>query len=272
MSDTNDAFEQFCNACDRGNLAAAQQLLGSIKDINASNWDDRTPLMCGARSRNVDLVRFLLDNGADVTNHTHFGSMPTPMHMAASVANNVDVLCLLIERRADLHAKNCANIQPVDLAHCHANLRCLLAAGADPERALVAAARTQNVDIIDELINSGVDVDSRGGGEGWTALMSASASDVDSDSASVLRLLAYGANVNAHSNNNQINALGVAVVCGFDATCTQLLAAGADVNAPCFHGAAPLHFGLRLATTGASAYRRCWRQVPTFTCVTRTVV
>mgnify|MGYP001405751666 CR=1 FL=1 len=68
MTSDNDAFDQFCAACRRGDNEAAQQLFASIDNVNAFDAKFRnTPLMLGARSKNADLVRFLLDNGADVT-------------------------------------------------------------------------------------------------------------------------------------------------------------------------------------------------------------
>ena len=80
MTDRTDVFHQFCDACRNGDKQAAQQLLASIDNINAFGRFN-TPLMIAAGSRNVDMVRFLLDNGADVACRMRDGSIV--LHNAA---------------------------------------------------------------------------------------------------------------------------------------------------------------------------------------------
>ena len=202
--------------------------------------------MCAAASRNANLVCFLLDNGADVTFCNNL--QRTALHEAAAVANNVDVLRLLIERGADVNAKDRDGALPIERTRGVVNFRCLLEAGADPERALVVAAAVSgasktNVDIVDELINRGVDVDARDSMD-CTALMR---STIANATASILRLLAYNASVDAYTNGGKWTALGFSIEFGFDECCTQLLAAGADVNAACADGKAPLFVALCFA-------------------------
>ena len=140
MADNSDVFKRFCDACRHGDQQAAQQLLASIDNINSfavnEVYKNKTPLMLAAESRSVKLVRFLLDNGADVGCCNTVNR--TALHYAVGVANNVAVLRLLIERGGDVNSTDHFHIQPVDSANGVANLRCLLEAGADPERALVA--------------------------------------------------------------------------------------------------------------------------------------
>ena len=150
-----DALERFLDAFSRGDIATAQELLGTIENINSYDGSS-TPLMWAVRSRNVDLVRFLLDNSAGVA-CCNF-NMSTALHRAAVTENNVDVLRLLIERGAAAATDR----HPIQSVRGIANLRCLLEAGARPERALVAAAGNQLIDVVDELIDSGVDVDASG--------------------------------------------------------------------------------------------------------------
>ena len=152
-------------------MTTVQQLLTSIDNINALDCCNETPLMCGTLSRNADLVRFLLDNGASVDRSNDYRR--TALHFAASIHNNDNVLRLLIQRGADVNATDHHQCQPVDIAEGEANLRCLLEAGADPERALVAAAACRLVDIVNELIDGDVNVEACSGGSRWSALMNA---------------------------------------------------------------------------------------------------
>ena len=104
------------------------------------------------------------------------------------------------------------------------------------------AAKGRFADVVDELISRGVDVDAYDG-HCWTALMRATRATVTV----LVRLLAYGAEVNAFSKDHKWTALGLAVDRGFHASCTSLLAGGADVNAACLDGSVPLLVALRQA-------------------------
>ena len=64
-----DATQQLFNAVAFGNIPLAQQALNNGADINArlvSN-NQRTPLMFATMRLHFDMIRFLIDNGADVT-------------------------------------------------------------------------------------------------------------------------------------------------------------------------------------------------------------
>ena len=198
--------------------------------------------MLAAESRNVEVVRFLLDNGADVACCNN--DMFTALHKAAKIANNVDVLRLLIDRGVDVNARDRYDRLPIDLAAGVANFRFLMEAGTDPERALVAAAASQFDEIVGQLIDSGVDVDARGGSNGWSALQVCCATR---SSAHVLfsHLLVCGADVKVFSTDRKWNALRFAINRGCAASCARLLAADADVHTANLHGDAPLHFALR---------------------------
>ena len=240
MTSDNDVFERFCDACRHGDQQAAQQLLPSIDNINAFVGSNSTPLMLAVESRDVNMVRFLLDNGADVACCNRRNR--TVLHHAASFENNVAVLRLLIERGAHVNSLAYSyGEMPIDLADGLANFRCLLEAGADPERALVAAAGNQHNDIVDELVERGVDVDARDHGD-WTALLLAI---VLNASTRCLHLLAYGANVTPCTNDCNWSSLCFAAYDGYDAACALLFAAGADVNAACRNGELPLYAALR---------------------------
>ena len=244
MSSRDEAFHRFCDACRRGDKQEVQELLASIDDINAqTGFDARTPLMRAAESKNADLVRFLLDNGASVDRSDDYRR--TALHTAARVENNVDVLRLLIERGADVNAIDCDKWCPVEYAFDVANFRCLLEAGSDPERALVAATRERLDEIVDQLIDSGVDVDARGRYR-WTALMQASTVETNTETMRMrMRLLAYGADVNLFSDDHRWTALGFTVARHLHAPCIQLLASGADVNVAGVDGVMPLRHALQ---------------------------
>ena len=96
--------------------------------------------------------------------------------------------------------------------------------------------------IIDELVDRGVDFDSQSGPEGFTALMRAARLK---DASTVVHLLVYGASVNMFSGNREWTALGCAVDGGADICCAPLVAAGADVNGARLNGAPAFGVALR---------------------------
>jgi len=71
------------------------------------------PLHQAVERNSLDIVKILVENGADleVGNHNNY----TPLHVAAQ-AKNIEIVKYLIEKGADLNAKNNENKTPLDLA------------------------------------------------------------------------------------------------------------------------------------------------------------
>ena len=87
-------------------MTSGVKRLLSIRNINVNvKYDEygETSLHCAALNGHVEIVRLLLQNGADVKAKSNGGS--TPLHWAAKFGH-VDILHLLLENGADLEAQD----------------------------------------------------------------------------------------------------------------------------------------------------------------------
>jgi ankyrin repeat protein len=154
--------------------ATAVALLAERAEPNQSEADGTTPLHWAVHHDDADLVRRLLDAGANVAVANDYGA--TPMSEAA-VAANPEVLAALLDAGADVDSPN-----------------------ADGQTALMVVARGGNAAAALLLIERGADVNAREQRKGQTALMWAVA---QSHPPTVELLLAHGAEVDARSTVNE---------------------------------------------------------------------
>jgi hypothetical protein len=127
---------QLHHCAENGFTTSVKRLL-SIRNINVNVKDvsGSTPLHWAAYNGHIEIVRLLLQNGADVNAKSNYGST---LHWAAS-HGNVDILHLLVENGADLEAQS-----------------------NDGERALHSAAYHRHLPFIQELISRyHVDINAR---------------------------------------------------------------------------------------------------------------
>ncbi|RYC64329.1 hypothetical protein CHU98_g1861 [Xylaria longipes] len=160
-----------------GSMAVVQLLLS--EGINTGN-DTLGGALCAAASRgHVAIVKFLLDNGADInTQHRKLGS---PLQAATS-GDRFDVMQLLISHGADV------NLPPNE-------------AGS----AITSAVKLGGTRGLQLLLDSGADINSKGGAEG-TALHKA-AGNIREFGGCFHLLLERGADVNAQGGTNSTKDL-----------------------------------------------------------------
>ena len=107
-------------AAKAGEVAAIARLLALDKGlINARDKDGSTPLHCAAWKGHAEVVKILLDAGAEVSarsRNEHYGD--TALHAAAH-GNQKDVVRILIARGADLNAKNRIGRTPLGETEWH---------------------------------------------------------------------------------------------------------------------------------------------------------
>ena len=247
-STSETVFEMFCDACEHGNLDQVQRMLPSIEIDSLSqcslrngfNCPPLTIAACSKQSNNsLEVVRFLLDNGADtaVVDERRFNVL----HHAASAGAAVDVLQLLIKHGADVNAKTFFGNSVVECASNNADaLRLLWRHGADEGDVLIAATMGGHVAVVREMIVHGVDIDPVDAATNATPLWFA---EVQQNVALVRLLLAHGAQPLTIPSNSNWSALACAI---YSHMCVaDYIAAGVDVCAPCCgDGRLPLFMAL----------------------------
>jgi ankyrin repeat protein len=212
-----------------GLLEKLKELIGNGSNVNAKNNADKTALDVAIQEYRQDIVKLLVDKGADVSVHAaafigdinrlkafvEDGSLidkadadgQTPLHYAAA-GNHRDIAEFLISKGAKVNA-----------------------VAGKWKTPLGVAARTGSVDVAEYLIAQGANVNS---GEGnWTPLQEAAYYSKEM----VELLLAKGANINAPGWSPLHSALDAE---RFDIV-ELLLAKGADVNIKDGKGRTPLH-------------------------------
>jgi ankyrin repeat protein len=107
-------------AAKAGDIAAVRKVLAAHPGlIRARDKDGSTLLHCAAWKGHAELVRVLLDAGADINDHNkndHWGT--TPLHAAAH-GNQFQVAEVLLSRGADLRAKNLHGRTPLEETSVH---------------------------------------------------------------------------------------------------------------------------------------------------------
>ena len=156
------------DAAERGDRAAAMQLLAKGANPNTPGPDGTTALMWAASNDDLELVRALIKAGANVTLKNQFG---TSALTEAAIIGSAPVIEALLKAGADPNTKN-----------------------PEGETLLMAVARAGKVDAATRLLEAGADVNAKEEWGGQTALMWAAAQS----QAEMVKLLASkGADLNA---------------------------------------------------------------------------
>lgn len=98
----------------RGDLETVKRLFEENPElINSKNSDGRFPLEMAAQTGQVEVVKFLLEKGADVS-LSRGGA--TALHMAALYGGKTEVITLLLEAGADINARKGNGDTPLNYA------------------------------------------------------------------------------------------------------------------------------------------------------------
>ncbi|HXR03674.1 MAG TPA: ankyrin repeat domain-containing protein [Verrucomicrobiae bacterium] len=208
-------LEHACGRDKTNALALAKLLLAKGALINATNMAGFTipPLEWAISSDNTELVKLLLDHGADVTVKSDVGS--TPLHSAAD-RGDLEIADILIAHGADVNAK--------------------ITGGTTP---LHEAAWNGHDDIVKLLLSKGAETDPKLT-TGITPLFSAAGPGGErSGKACVEILLAHGADINVTDENGN-TLLHTAAYYGNKEVIEVLLAHGEAVNVKNKRGETPL--------------------------------
>ncbi|MBB6217152.1 ankyrin repeat protein [Anaerosolibacter carboniphilus] len=96
-----------------GDLEMAKNEIANGADINARDKDGRTPLLIAVHYGNIDIVKLLIDKGADPSIKETFQGN-TPLHEAAFWDQPVEFAKIIVETgKADVNAKNAYGNTPL---------------------------------------------------------------------------------------------------------------------------------------------------------------
>lgn len=151
-----------------GQVDLVRRLLDSGADIEERNRYDSTALYTAVGLQNYDLVMLLLERGANVDARRCDGW--TPLHIAAS-CGNPEIIKVLLDRGAALHVRDSFGKSALHIAakgvH-HQTLEVLLDRGADidavrfnGETALHHAARSGDRELVRLLLDRGANIQAR---------------------------------------------------------------------------------------------------------------
>jgi len=213
-----------------GDAARVGELAKGGADVNARNKDGTTALIVAIDKGYTDVVKALLEFGADV-NLPDKKKGYTPLFFATDFGN-LDVVRILLGAGADANARANDGHGPLSVAWDHPDIvKALLEAGADVNlkgkhdggTAIFVAAMANNLEVVNIMVEAGADVNACAN-KGQTPLFMAWG-DPDITKA----LLEAGADVNVQSHNGD-TALIRAADNGDPDVIKALLEAGANVN------------------------------------------
>jgi ankyrin repeat protein len=133
-------------------------------NINDRDQNGETALHLTCKAANVDIARYLLENGADPTARDNDGL--TPLHIAAAYISDSDIFDLLLvaNRNVDIDASDESGMTALHFATATSNVTCarfLLSNGANPNTRNqngstplhFAAMFAKDMDIVELLVN-----------------------------------------------------------------------------------------------------------------------
>ena len=240
--------------------ATVQKTLNTGADVNATDKFGVTILAATALVGSVDVVRLLLDKGADVNAKCKDGR--TPLLFASDHSVSVDVMHLLLNKGADVNAKDkygytaLMNVAGHGLTEI---VQLLLDKGADINvknnvglTPLMEASHYGYVDTVRLLLDKGAEVNAKDNA-GSTALMAAAGmghADI------VTLLLDKKANVNAKDKYGYTALMNAATIGFVVDTTKRLLDRGADVNAKSDDGTTALSIATKSGSSAVAALLR----------------
>lgn len=153
-----------------GNIAQAQQALKDGANIKAQNPGGFTPLYQAVRSRDKDMVQFLLGNGAQESINQPNSLGLTPLFEAVR-SGNKDIIKLLLQNDANVNAQNhhygttplyeavqSRNRDMVQLLLAHDAQESINTPNNDGDTPLHEAVRSGNKDIVQLLLVHGAQI------------------------------------------------------------------------------------------------------------------
>ena len=112
-----DQFTSLLAACRNGSAKKVRGYVGKVENLEARSPEGWTPLIVAAFHGNVEVVKCLLDLHVDVNQPNYRGTPPLMYAMTPAQAGNLECLRLLLERGANLNARDMAGRTAFSYAH-----------------------------------------------------------------------------------------------------------------------------------------------------------
>ncbi len=268
----DNAYQSLIEAIDKEHLEILTLLVNARLDVNFELLDG-IPLERAVMKRNLFLVKLLLEGSADANYPLKSNDNYTPLYSAAC-NGDIDIVKLLVEAGANVncvwgnnwaldgaarsgHAEVYNYLYPLTkpklqegteeslLLSIRIKLREEL---ANPQtNALTTVVSEGNLCKVKEIISNGADINDRDA-DGLTALIKASARG---NLSIIQELLALGANPNVTSDDGDIALIGaIGESSERLQICSNLIKFGADVNAQNNDGKTALMAAANLGSTG----------------------
>ncbi len=173
-----------------------------------------SPLTVAIDAQRSDLVKLLLDSGADVNSQDNYGE--TPLHKAAAKGNEMVVKVLLDVQGINVNAQNNSGLPPIEVAreNRHGKIMELLARHPSYNKDYASEKLLREVGALSPDVNK------------------------------IYDLLRLGADVNVRDSNGS-TPLDIGAYSGHDAVVKLLLTApGININAQDKNGWTPLHYAI----------------------------
>ena len=242
-----------------GSPEALKMLLAAGADAKVKNAFDVTPLIWAAP--NLEKVRLLVAAGADVNARSKQGM--TALLVAASTAGSIDVVRFLLSQGADLKGGGAAAKAPLAASEQKQGMPDQRkSAGEGDFTPLLAAAIANDLEMARLFVEKGVDVN-KANAKGDTPLQYAAGAG---NLAMVKLLLSKGVDVNASTTGslqvrkgpvalNHLSPLMYAAPYGSPELIKALIDAGAKVNAQDIRGMTPLMLAVASETQNPEVTR-----------------
>ncbi|MBA3954883.1 ankyrin repeat domain-containing protein [Candidatus Dependentiae bacterium] len=201
---------ELIQAAKSGDLACVQALIAHAEvHINATDENTATALHGAARNGHKEVVKLLLEKGADID--TEDENNHTPLHSAA-YAGYAEVVKLLLQKGASINTRVEGNEDEDEEEEGYT--------------ALHLAAENGHKEVVELLLKSGADINAKDEEDNTALHVAAQCGHKEV----VELLLKSGADINAKDEEDN-TALHVAAQCGHKEVVELLLKSGADINA-----------------------------------------